>query len=161
MDHRTRIALVLAGAFAALCAATLASAADAPSPLAPARATFEGKCASCHPLERSLAKQAYYEGWKTTVKRMIAKGAALTQKDADQVIAYLSAKSLFETKCNGCHDLAKPLAAIKNVEEWRATVAVMAAKKPPLLAEEEAIAISQYLALSRPAAAAPAAPAYK
>ena len=49
--------------------------------------------------------QADRAGWESTIKRMIAKGAKLDKAQVEPILGYLSAKSSFETKCNGCHDL--------------------------------------------------------
>ena len=67
--------------------------------------------------------QADRAGWESTIKRMIAKGAKLDKAQVEPILGYLSAKSAFETKCNTCHDLQRPLTAIKNPEQWKATVA--------------------------------------
>jgi len=134
----------------------------APSPLAEGKALYEKSCATCHTLERSLAKQTDQAGWESTIKKMVANGAKLDESQTGQILAYLTAKSAFETKCNTCHDLQKPLVAIKNAEQWKTTVLGMAAKKPGLLADADAGAITLYLSLVTPITpAAPAAPGYK
>ena len=69
---------------------------------------------------------------------MIKKGAALTGPEGAQVAGYLAAKSTFEAKCNTCHDLDRPLTAIKSPEQWKATVLKMSAKKPGVITDEEA-----------------------
>ena len=144
-------------AAAALTLAATAAVATEPSPLAEGRALFEKKCASCHSLERSLAVQADRAGWETTIKRMIAKGAKLDKAQVEPILGYLSAKSAFETRCNACHDLQRPLTAIKDPEQWKATVARMSAMKPGTLADADAGAITLYLSLVTPVK--PAAPA--
>jgi hypothetical protein len=73
---------------------------------------------------------------------MVKNGAALTQAEVDQVVGYLGAKSAFESRCNSCHELQRPLTAIKNPEQWRATVVRMAAMKPGVITDGEAGAIS-------------------
>jgi len=130
-----------------------------PSPLAEGKALFESKCVTCHTLDRSLAVQADRAGWENTIKRMIAKGAKLDKTQVEPILGYLSAKSSFETKCNACHDLQRPLTAIKNAGEWKATVLNMATKKPGHLSDADAGAITLYLSLVTPVkAASPAAP---
>ena len=145
-------------------AATTASGAE-PSPLAEGRTLFEQKGATCHSLDRTLAVQTDRAGWESMIKRMIAKGAKLDKAQVDPILGYLSAKSAFETKCNTCHDLQRPLTAIKNPEQWQATVLLMAAKKPGPITDADAGAITLYLSLVTPvkpaAPAAPAAPGYK
>ena len=130
-----------------------------PSPLANGKALFEKKCTTCHTLERSLGVQADRAGWESTIKRMITKGAAIDKAQVEPILGHLTAKSAFETKCNTCHDLQKPLTAIKNPEEWRATVVRMAAMNPGVIADADAGAIALYLSLVTPVKAA--APAYK
>ena len=138
----------------ALCAET--------SPLAEGKSFYEKTCASCHTLERSLAKQADKAGWESTIKKMIANGAKLDESQSGQILGYLTAKSAFETKCNSCHDLQRPLVAIKNPEQWKATVARMAAMKSGQFTDADAGAITLYLSLVTPVAPiAPVAPGYK
>ena len=133
-----------------------------PSPLAEGRTLFESKCATCHSLERSLAVQADRAGWENTIKRMIGKGAKLDKAQVEPILGYLSAKSAFEKKCNACHDLQRPLTAIKDAEQWKTTVLRMAAMKPGPITDADAGAITLYLSLVTPVKpAAPAAPAYK
>lgn len=136
-----------------------------PSPLAEGKTLFEKNCATCHTLERSLVKKTDRAGWEGTIKKMVAAGAKIGETQSGQILGYLTAKSTFETKCNTCHDLAQPLTAIKNVDEWKATVVRMGAMKPGHLAADEAGAITLYLSLVTPVTAdtpaAPAAPGYK
>ena len=136
-----------------------------PSPLAEGKALFEGKCVTCHALERSLAVQADRAGWESKIKRMVANGAKIDAAQSGQIVGYLTAKSAFETKCNTCHDLQKPLASIKDAVQWKATVQRMAAMKAGHLADADAGAITLYLSLVTPvkpaAPAAPSAPGYK
>ncbi|MHB8836496.1 MAG: c-type cytochrome [Candidatus Methylomirabilia bacterium] len=133
-----------------------------PSPLAAGKALYEQTCAGCHTLERSLAKQADKAGWESTIKKMVANGAKLGEAQSGQILGFLAAKSAFETKCNTCHDLQRPLTAIKNPEQWKVAVQRMAAMKPGHLGDADAGAITLYLSLVTPVKpAAPAAPAYK
>jgi cytochrome c5 len=133
-----------------------------PSPLAAGKALYETTCVTCHALERSLAVQSDRAGWEARIKRMVANGAKISDAQAGQIVGYLAAKSAFETKCNTCHDLQRPLAAIKNPEQWKTTVQRMAAMKAGHLTDADAGAITLYLSLATPAApAAPAAPRYK
>ena len=160
--NRSFITLVAA---AALTLSATAAIGAEPSPLAEGRSLFEQKCVDCHTLERSLAVKADRAGWESTIKRMIAKGAKLDKTQVEPILGYLSAKSAFETKCNACHDLQRPLTAIKNAEQWKETVLSMAAKKPGPITDADAGAITLYLSLVTPvkpaAPAAPAAPASK
>lgn len=145
-----RIAVATIAAALTFCAAPAVNAED--SPIAAGKGVFEKKCVTCHTLERSLAKKADLAGWQEILKRMVKNGAALTQPEVDQVVGYLGAKSVFESRCNSCHELQRPLAAIKDPEQWRATVVRMAAMKPGVITDAEAGAISLYLSLVTPAA---------
>lgn len=145
MKLRSTIHLAAAALAASLCA--LPAAAEETSPIAAGRALFEGKCATCHTLERSLAKKADRQGWDATVAAMIKKGAALTGPEGAQIAGYLTAKSAFETRCNTCHDLDRPLKAIKDAGQWKATVLRMSALKPGVIGDDEAGAITLYLSL--------------
>lgn len=142
------IATLIAAATLTLCA-TAATGAET-SPLAEGRSLYESKCATCHTLERSLAVKSDRAGWESTVNRMITQGAQLDKAQVEPILGYLSAKSSFETKCNACHDLQRPLTAIKNPEQWKATVTRMAAMQPGTLADADAGAITLYLSLVTP-----------
>ena len=154
---RTCLSAIIAAAVLTLAAAPALRAET--SPLAEGKALYEKTCASCHTLERSLAKKADKAGWEGTIKKMIANGAKLEESQSGQILGYLAAKSAFETRCNTCHDLQRPLAAIKNPEQWQATVARMAAMKPGPITDADAGAITLYLSLVTPVK--PAAPAAK
>ncbi len=157
---RTSFTTLIAAAALTL-SATVAIGAE-PSPLGEGRTLFEKNCITCHTLERVLAVQADRAGWENTVKRMLAKRMELEKSQVDPLVGYLTAKSVFETKCNGCHDLQRPLTAIKNPEQWKATVLRMAAMKPGTLADAEVGAITLYLSLVAPVKpSAPAAPVLK
>jgi cytochrome c5 len=142
-------ALAAAAALAFAAPGPAARAADAP-PLADGKAAFEKKCGTCHGIDRSLAKQADSAGWATTIKRMVKNGAAIDEAQSGQILGYLTAKSAFELRCNTCHDLDRPLTAIKNADAWRATVNRMAAMKPGAISEADAGAITLYLSLVTP-----------
>jgi predicted secreted protein len=148
-------------AFVAAAALNLAAApafCAEPSPLAEGKALFESTCATCHTLDRALAVQADRAGWEGRIKRMIANGAKLDEAQSGKIVGYLAAKSTFETKCNTCHDIQKPLTAIKNAEQWKTTVLRMSGMKPQHISDAEAGAITLYLSLVTPVkAAAPAA----
>lgn len=148
---RSAIAAIAAVAAVLTLAAAPALRAET-SPIAAGKAVFEKKCVTCHTLERPLAMKADHAGWQEILKRMVKNGAALDQAEFDQVIGYLGAKSAFESRCNTCHDLQRPLTSIKNPEQWQATVVRMAAMQPVVITEAEAGAISLYLSLVTPAA---------
>jgi cytochrome c5 len=134
-----------------------------PSPLAGGKALYEKTCAACH-AERSLARMRTRRVGGH-IKKMVANEAQLDESQSGLILGYLTAKSAFETKCNTCHDLQKPLASIKDAGQWKSTVQRMAAMKSGHLADADAGAITLYLSLVAPvkpaAPAAPAAPGYK
>ena len=62
-----RFFTLIAAAVLTLSATTVIGA--EPSPLAESRALYEKSCATCHPLERSLAKKADKAGWESKIGR--------------------------------------------------------------------------------------------
>jgi cytochrome c5 len=144
------ISLILV-AFAIVLAALPLTAAEKTSPLAEGRALFEKTCKTCHGLDKSLGKTADRGAWKSTIDRMIANGARIDESQTEMILGYLTAKSTFETKCNTCHDLDRPLTAIKSPELWRETVLRMSAMKQGHINDAEAGAITLYLSLVTPA----------
>ena len=129
------------------------------SSFARGRALFEKKCEDCHSLERAFDAQKDRAGWESVIRRMIAKGAKLEKAQIAPLLAYVGARSAFESRCNGCLGLDRPLAAIKDPEQWQQTVRRMTAKRPGLLTDADAEAVGQYLTLvtlAEPGASAPA-----
>ena len=55
-----------------------------------AKSLFEIKCSLCHSLNRPASKKKSYDGWLSTVHRMIGHGAPLTDEDAEIIAAYLA-----------------------------------------------------------------------
>lgn len=51
----------------------------------------EERCTGCHSLERTTGASKTKEEWKTTVERMVSKGADLDAEEQEVVIEYLSA----------------------------------------------------------------------
>jgi len=54
------------------------------------QALTQERCATCHSLDQVQQAKKTQDGWKTTVERMVAKGAQLTQAEQDAVIEYLA-----------------------------------------------------------------------
>lgn len=152
MNHRNSAVI----AALALTLAAAPSLAGEPSPLSSGKDLFEKSCATCHTLEKPLAVQADRAGWEAQIKRMVANGAKLDESQTSLILGYLTAKSAFETKCNACHNLDKPLAAIKDPKQWQETVKRMAAMPPGAISEADAGAIALYLSLVTPVAPAAA-----
>ena len=48
------------------------------------------RCTKCHTLERVQTKHKTLDEWKTTVDRMVGKGAALDAKEVEILVEYLS-----------------------------------------------------------------------
>lgn len=54
------------------------------------KSLFEIKCSLCHSLNRPASKSKSYDGWLSTVHRMIGNGAPLTDEEAEIIAAYLA-----------------------------------------------------------------------
>jgi cytochrome c5 len=104
-------------------------------------------------------------GWKRHLYHMVMRGAQLSPREADTVLAYLDAnfgpgqrmppakpvalpdgpgKELVEQRCTMCHDLERVTAAKRKKGEWESVVANML-ERFGLQAPDEARAISAYL----------------
>jgi cytochrome c5 len=107
---------------------------------------FLSKCGKCHSIERPLRANKTPEGWKKTVEAMNKKGHGwIDQKQVEEIIYFLSSKSLFETKCKSCHSEFRALDLIKSKEEWEKTVKTMQKKEAGWITDEEAKKIRTYL----------------
>jgi hypothetical protein len=51
----------------------------------------EERCTECHGLDRTTGASQTEEEWRTTVERMVSKGADLDAEEQEVVIEYLSA----------------------------------------------------------------------
>ena len=116
-----------------------------------AKATFEQECKQCHTIKYALNETKSRDDWTLTVNMMVSNGADLSADQKGLIVDYLTAKSLFETRCSACHPIDRPLSKSKTPEQWRTTVERMGAKRPGHLSESDVNAISSYLALERPA----------
>lgn len=122
-------------------------------------------CTQCHALTVILAMRDGPIGWKRHVYHMVLRGAQLSPREAETVLAYLDAnfgpgqrmppakpvalpagpgKELVETRCTLCHDLERVTAAKREKREWDSVVANML-ERFGLSAPDEARAISAYL----------------
>jgi cytochrome c5 len=122
-------------------------------------------CTQCHALTVILAMRDGPVGWKRHVYHMVLRGAQLTPREADTVLAYLNenfgpgqrlppqkpvalpagpGKELVETRCTLCHDLERVTAAKRERREWDSVVANML-ERYGVPAPDEARAISAYL----------------
>ena len=131
----------------ALCAAALVIAAAAPAraqgtppaglPPGEGRDVLATACSQCHVLNVIMSMREGPAGWKRHVYNMVTRGAQLTSREADTVVAYLATnfgptaapaataakvtlpdgpgKDLVEARCTACHDLER-VAVIKRAE---------------------------------------------
>ena len=70
----------------------------------------------------------------------------IPQLHAEEAEQGADAGKLFETKCSTCHGLAVTQKKQKTAEDWEKTVQRMKNKKKSNISEEEAKAVSAYLA---------------
>ena len=69
--------------------ATVETASDQPAEL-DGKALAEERCTGCHNLDRVEAAEKTADEWKTSVERMVGKGAELNEAEQAAVIEYLS-----------------------------------------------------------------------
>ena len=81
---------------------------------------------------------------------MIAEGAKLDDVQKAAVVAYLTRRSLFVTKCGVCHTIQRPLTKNKARDEWHATVTRMSGKFANHISPEEIELITEFLSVERP-----------
>jgi len=51
---------------------------------------FETKCRLCHSIDRPKNAKKTYEGWKSTVMRMMSYAPVITDEQAEMIIDYLA-----------------------------------------------------------------------
>jgi cytochrome c2 len=113
---------------------------------------FQAECRKCHTIKYALDETYSEDDWYMTVNTMIDNGADLNKEQKELIIGYLIAKTAFQTKCNVCHELERPLSKKKDLEQWQATVKRMSSKREGHLTDGEAEVISAFLALGFPEA---------
>jgi len=107
---------------------------------------FLMKCGKCHSIERPMTRRKTPEQWRFTVKTMHGKSHDwLTEKQVEGIIYFLSSKSLFESKCTGCHSNDRALDVIMNKDEWSKTVKNMQKKENSNISDKEADQIITYI----------------
>ena len=157
--------LVVSRLVAALVLASAPASAQPASPLPPGdgRDIVASACTQCHPLTVILAMRDGPVGWKRHVYNMVLRGAQLTPREADTVIAYLVAnlgpgapaappaplpggpgRELVESRCTVCHSLERVTIVKRSKHQWQAIVANMY-ERWGVAAPEEAQAITAYL----------------
>ena len=161
---RRLVLSILAAALTVAAVPALAQPADALPP-GEGRDIAASACTQCHPLTIILALRDGTVGWKRHIDTMVMKGAQVTAREADTLLAYLDAnfgpgqrmppakpvtlpagpgKDLVESRCTQCHDLERVTAAKRSKGEWDGVVANML-ERFGLQAPDEARAISGYL----------------
>ena len=127
---RTAVAGILSLALLPLVPAAAPAAEDWLEKLKAGKSAFDVECEKCHTRRYALDESYSRDDWEMTVNMMRSNGAEITDEQKSVIIDYLTAKSLLETKCSVCHELARPLSKAKSPPEWKATVTRMAGKKP-------------------------------
>jgi cytochrome c5 len=121
-------------------------------------------CSQCHSLSVIMAGRDGPVGWKRHVYNMVLRGAQLTPREAETVIAYLVAnfgpgapaaapvplpsgpgRELVETRCAVCHTLERVTIVKRGKRDWETIVADMY-ERWGMTAPEEVQAINAYLA---------------
>src|SRR5262249_9152285 len=161
-----------AGASAALClgaAAPLHAQTPASLPQGEGRELVATACSQCHTLSVIMAGRDGPIGWKRHVYNMVLRGAQLTPREADTVIAYLTphfgpaapprpaapapnatppprgaGKDLVESRCVMCHNLERVTVVKRQKRDWERVVANMY-ERWGMSAPDEVNAISAYL----------------
>ena len=158
----------LLGALAALCvaAATPVQTQTAISlPQGDGRDLVATACSQCHSLAPLTAVRDGPAGWKRHVYNMVLRGAQLTPREADTVIAYLvthfgpgqplpaakpvtlpggTGKELVETRCAACHDLERVTIVKRQKRDWETIVGNMY-ERWGMSAPDEVRTITSYL----------------
>jgi cytochrome c5 len=157
-----------------IAALALAAAMPARAQVAPTAALPQGEgrdalataCSQCHALNVIMSMREGAEGWKRHVYNMVTRGAQLTPREADTVIAYLAAnfgpgappavaakvtlpggpgRDLVEARCTACHDLERVAVVKRQKADWPALVANMVGRGA-VATPDEAQTITSYLA---------------
>jgi len=123
-------------------------------------------CSQCHALNVIMSMREGPAGWRRHVYNMVMRGAQLTPREADTVIAYLATnfgpgapsattaaptlpagpgKDLVEARCTACHDLERVAVVKRQKADWPALVANMVGRGA-VASPEEAQVITSYLA---------------
>ena len=102
------------------------AAADPVGTMRTGRELFERSCKLCHGLDRSLAMTRDASAWGLIVKRMVAYGSPLNAEQRTLVVRYLAARSVFASKCAGCHELTRVVSDKPGVQDWKTLTGRMA-----------------------------------
>ena len=112
---------------------------------------FESKCTQCHEGTQAMALHGSEETILQLVKRMIAKGAKVSEAQAMSIAQFLSSpnRALFDERCSTCHDLQIVLDAHKKGDLTKATLKSMR-EKGAQISDSEAKEIFDFIKRSYP-----------
>ncbi len=110
-------------------------------------------CTSCHDLAAITEKKCTRDEWTTLVKRMVTRGASLSNDETATVVNYLTrnfgkqdrGRELFEDVCTSCHDVRRVESRRLSREDWRDLTKGMLSEGF-VLTDEETSLILDYLA---------------
>ena len=108
---------------------------------------FESKCTSCHDAKRAEDMHASKDSFKDLIKKMIAKGAKITDKESDEISDFLATPSRFllKEKCSKCHTLDRIYEAHEKGQLSKDTLKKMQQKKDSGITEEDVDSIYEGL----------------
>ena len=107
---------------------------------------FKNKCTTCHSAERAKVMHASKDTFLEIIKKMMKKGAKITDEEAKNIAEFLGSPSrfLFEEKCTKCHGLGRVIEAHKKGALTKDTIKKMK-KKGADISEKEIDTIYDYL----------------
>ena len=108
---------------------------------------FASKCTSCHDAKRAEDMHASKDSFKDLIKKMIAKGAKITDKESDEISDFLATPSRFllKEKCSKCHTLDRIYEAHEKGQLSKDTLKKMQQKKDSGITEEDVDSIYEGL----------------
>lgn len=108
---------------------------------------FASKCTNCHDAKRAEDMHASKESFKDLIKKMMAKGAKITDKESDEISDFLSTPSRFllKEKCSKCHTLDRIYEAHEKGKLTKDTLKKMQQKKDSGITEEDVDSIYEGL----------------
>ncbi len=108
---------------------------------------FESKCTSCHDTKRAEDIHASKESFKDLIKKMIGKGAKITDKESDEISDFLATPSRFllKEKCTKCHTLDRIYEAHEKGRLTKDTLKKMQQKEDSGITDEDVDSIYEGL----------------
>ena len=109
-------------------------------------ALFKSKCTLCHDDSKALSLHGSQETVLDLMKRMMKKGAEISDVQAMSIAGFLSSpnRSLFDKSCSACHDIARVLDAHSKGTLSKATIRRMK-EKGAAISDEEGIEILDFM----------------